>query len=77
MAKVSKYFTESELMCSCCHTLNVSTKLLATLDAIREYIGKPVRVVSGYRCIAHNKAVGSKIPRGPIVTGKQIGRAHV
>ena len=37
------------------------TKLIeAVLDPLREWYGKPIRVNSGYRCEALNKAVGSK-----------------
>ena len=37
------------------------TKLIeAVLDPLREWYGKPIRVNSGYRCKALNKAVGSK-----------------
>ena len=32
----------------------------AVLDALREWYGKPIRIASGYRCEALNKAVGSK-----------------
>lgn len=37
------------------------TKLIEiVLDPLREWYGKPIRVNSGYRCEALNKAVGSK-----------------
>lgn len=37
------------------------TKLIeAVLDPLGEWYGKPIRVNSGYRCEALNKAVGSK-----------------
>lgn len=37
------------------------TKLIEiVLDPLREWYGKPIRVNSGYRCKALNKAVGSK-----------------
>ena len=32
----------------------------AILDPLREWYGKPIKVNSGYRCEALNKAVGSK-----------------
>ena len=58
--KIAKYFTENELRCPCCHNIIISKKLLETLDAIREYLGEPVIIVSGYRCPKHNIAVGSR-----------------
>lgn len=50
--KLSKYFDTSEFECSCysCDELWVDSDLIALLDKIREYVGQPVHVTSGYRC---------------------------
>lgn len=37
-----------------------ATKLLQNLQIIRDFIGKPVKIISGYRSEARNKAVGGK-----------------
>jgi uncharacterized protein YcbK (DUF882 family) len=60
--KLSKYFSSSELDCSCgnCEVQYIEEGLLEKLDEVREQYGKPVRVNSGYRCPAHNKAIGGK-----------------
>lgn len=63
---MSKYFKESEMACKCtrCRDKNnlgeegISSKLYEVLDAIRESVGKPVRVNCAYRCPKHNKEVG-------------------
>jgi len=62
---MSKYFNESELSCNGaeCAGLNnvgagISPRLMNVLDAIRERIGKPITIDSGYRCPMHNREVG-------------------
>lgn len=68
-----KYFTIEEMIESSTATakridntpnqtvIDSLTKLIeAVLDPLREWYGKPIRVNSGYRCEALNKAVGSK-----------------
>lgn len=68
-----KYFTIEEMIKSSTATakridntpnqtvIDSVTKLIeAVLDPLREWYGKPIRVNSGYRCEALNKAVGSK-----------------
>lgn len=59
--KLSKNFTVAEMACkgtSCCSTVKVDTDLVTYLQKIRDHFGKPVTINSGYRCDAHNKAVG-------------------
>jgi uncharacterized protein YcbK (DUF882 family) len=36
----------------------VRPALLARLEALRSIRGKPITIVSGYRCPPHNKAIG-------------------
>ena len=38
--------------------LLVADELVAVLQAVRNYFAAPLQVVSGYRTVAHNKAVG-------------------
>ena len=54
------HFKEHEFRCKCgCGKAVISTKLIGLLEAIRAAAGhKPVIITSGYRCEAHNKAVG-------------------
>lgn len=63
--KISKYFSDTEFMSKDGDNSStpfpktiVSPKLLELLDKIREEIGVPVLVNSGYRSPTHNKAVG-------------------
>ena len=59
-----KWFKEKEFACKCCGQLpplareNVKALVREVLDPVREKLGKPVVVNSGYRCEKHNKDVG-------------------
>ena len=59
-----KWFKEKEFACRCCGQLpplareNVKALVSEVLDPVREKLGKPVVVNSGYRCEKHNKDVG-------------------
>jgi uncharacterized protein YcbK (DUF882 family) len=60
---MSKHFKPAEFRCKCKRCINapdpvMSDRLLTVLDKIREAIGVPVIILSGYRCPAHNKEVG-------------------
>lgn len=62
---MTKYFTNGEFACKgreCRGLTNVGQgidpRLLKILDSIREQLGKPVYVLSGYRCPVHNANVG-------------------
>lgn len=59
--QLSKNFKVNEFACKgkgCCGSVKVDTNLVAYLQQIRDYFGKPVTINSGYRCEKHNKAVG-------------------
>jgi uncharacterized protein YcbK (DUF882 family) len=59
MGDLSKHFSRAELGCRCgCGKCVISKRLLDLLEAIREAVGRPIRINSGYRCPAHNAAVG-------------------
>ena len=59
-----KWFKEKEFACKCCGQLpplareNVKALVREVLDPVREKLGKPVVVNSGYRCEKHNIEVG-------------------
>ena len=59
-----KWFKEKEFACKCCGQLpplareNVKALVDFILDPVREQLGKPIVVNSGYRCERHNKDVG-------------------
>jgi len=56
-----KFFDISEFNCKCqrLHAINpASGELIKLLDDAREKASIPFKIVSGYRCHAHNKEVG-------------------
>ena len=59
-----KWFKEKEFACKCCGQLpplareNVKALVSEVLDPVREKLGMPIVVNSGYRCEMHNKDVG-------------------
>ena len=58
--KFSRNFSREEFACKCaCGFDTVDAGLVAALEAIRAHFDAPVRITSGCRCEAHNRAVGS------------------
>ncbi len=62
---LSTHFKRSEFACkgkSCCgHSAPISNDLIVALEAYRRSMGgKPLTINSGFRCLSHNRTVGSK-----------------
>lgn len=55
---ISKHFRAREFQTGNCKIVIVSKPLLKILDGLRDHIGQPVYINSGYRTPEHNKAVG-------------------
>ena len=58
---VTEHFLYSDFICPCCDTLRITPgfyRHAALLEHIRNELGFPIAVNSGYRCPAHNRAVG-------------------
>lgn len=64
MKKSSRYLTphfqEHELACPCCGACEMKPEFLAQLEKLREVLGHPISISSGYRCEPHNAQVGGK-----------------
>ncbi len=60
--EIADNFLLSEFQCKggkCCgHSVKIDPNLVNILQQVRDYIGKPVHITSGYRCRKHNTAVG-------------------
>lgn len=57
--QLSENFNLREFQCKCgCETVKVSSELVAKLQQLRDTVGKPLVITSGYRCPEHNKKVG-------------------
>jgi uncharacterized protein YcbK (DUF882 family) len=59
---LSPNFRRSEFACADgCGWSEPDPGLVAGLQALREVVGKPIKVLSGCRCAAHNQAVGGAL----------------
>lgn len=58
--QLTEHFTRAEFACPHCGECFVRPRLLKLAEAIRQHTGKPLQIVSGYRCPIHNRAVGGK-----------------
>jgi N-acetylmuramoyl-L-alanine amidase len=58
--QLSKNFHLSEYACKCsqCSTVVVDHGHVANLQRLRDKLGRPINITSGYRCENHNAAVG-------------------
>lgn len=62
--RLTKNFSSEEFDCKCgCDmpedVLENVQELAENLQIIRDYIDEPITINSGYRCIAHNRNIGS------------------
>lgn len=55
---LSRHFRAREFQTGRCNIVIVSNVLLKILDELRDKIGEPIYINSGYRTPEHNKAVG-------------------
>ena len=52
-------FRRSEFCCRCgCGFCDIDMEVVQALQDLRDLLGKPIHVLSGCRCPAHNVAVG-------------------
>ena len=58
MSKDTKNFKVSEFACKCCGKNEIEQRVIDMCQTIRDALGVPVHVNSGYRCEKRNAAVG-------------------
>lgn len=59
MGDLTKNFSLYEFECGHCGRLDVlDERLVAALQRLRDAVGKPLVIVSGYRCCIGNRSVG-------------------
>lgn len=56
----SKWFEMGEFRCPCCKSLGmgIDSRLIEILDYMRDELGAPLIISSGYRCEEHNHQCG-------------------
>ena len=72
MSRHFSYSGDPMLACSCCKAQGMSPAFLDLMDQIRDAVGEPLTVTSGYRCPTHNASVSSTGATGPHTTGRAI-----
>ena len=74
---LSKNFTRDEFECQCgkCTAQMIDTELVDKLQHIRDVLGVPLKITSGYRCIVHNasKTVGAVRTASTAMAWQQTG----
>ncbi len=58
--KLTDNFNLKEFECRCCKQVKIDSELVRLLQELRNKIGQPIIITSGYRCEKHNKEVGGK-----------------
>ena len=56
----SRYFQPYEFYCSCCNVEKMNDVFIQMLTQARGLAGVPFTITSGYRCAAHDDAIGGK-----------------
>lgn len=57
--QLSEHFTRDEFRCACgCGFDAIDPKLVEALETLRRAVRVPIHILSGCRCLAHNRAVG-------------------
>ena len=51
-------FNLTEFACRHCGAVKIDPALVTRLQQLRDRVGRPIIITSGYRCEAHNRAVG-------------------
>lgn len=55
-----RHFSFDEFDCPCCGKNWIKVSFVKKLDLVRDQLGAPIYVDSGYRCADHNEKVGGK-----------------
>lgn len=58
MTKLTTNFTKEEFACSHCKIFYAVPELPTALQELRNLAGRPVHLLSAYRCALHNKKIG-------------------
>lgn len=71
MEMLSRNFKQSELVCPCCGMCKMNPIFVDRLQVLRDLYGKPITIVSGYRCPQHNRKVRGS-PKSDHLRGEAV-----
>lgn len=66
------YFADDEVWCKHCKVVGMRDEFMQKLVRLREKLGFPLSINSGYRCPEHNQRVSHTGPAGPHTTGLAV-----
>ena len=69
MGDLRRNFSSWEFRCSCGRYRRPTDELLDILQRLRDIVGKPLTIVSGYRCPTDNRRVGGHWRSRHLVAG--------
>ena len=55
---ITKHFKHSEFACPCCKTRGIDERIVWVLELLRSIANQPIIILSGYRCLKHNREIG-------------------
>jgi len=61
--KITKHFSYEDCVCPCCDCIKIVPgfyKHMIKLEKVRQKLGFPIIINSGYRCLIHNRELESK-----------------
>ena len=64
MANDTEHFKVSEFACKHCGKNLIDQRVINMAQELRDYLGVPIRVTSGYRCPVHNASPAVKGAKG-------------
>jgi len=71
--QLTDHFTQNELACKCgCGRCDMRGSFLAKLEKFRIAWGKPMSIVSGFRCEAKNLSLKNAAKNSPHIRGRAV-----
>lgn len=66
------YERDKMLGCPCCGAEMMNDEFMQRLDRLRDLVGFPLRITSGYRCPVYNDKIAASGRGGPHTTGRAV-----
>lgn len=70
--QLTKNFSNKELQCPCCGKVDMNHRLMDLLQSVRDEVGFPFVINSGFRCKKRNAELPSSSPKSQHLVGKAV-----